>query len=192
MIFVYLSALVVSLGILLLQIAMGGKDVDAADTDTADASADDTGHDHPGVHEPSIVAIFLSTRFWIFTLLGFGLSGTLLHVFNLAGTIAVFALAALAGLSSGIFAVTVFRVVMKRATTLNTTAHATEAVGKIGRVLVTCKQGEVGQIRVELKGQSVDFLATTDEGEIRRGEHVLIEEMCNSTAHVSRRPPELS
>jgi membrane protein implicated in regulation of membrane protease activity len=188
MIFLYLSALVASLGILLLQIAMGGKDVDAHGGDAGEHGE----HDHAGVLEPSIVALFLSTRFWVFTSLGFGLSGVLMHVLELAGPLAVACLAAVAGLGSGIFAVVVFRTVMQKATTTTTTTHATDAVGKVGRVLVACQKGEIGQVRVELKGHSVDFLATTDEDEIPRGEHVLVVEMRESTAHVARRPPELS
>jgi membrane protein implicated in regulation of membrane protease activity len=191
MIFLYLSALVASLGILLLQIAMGGKDADAHGGDSG-SHEHDSSHDHAGVREPSMVALFFSTRFWVFTSLGFGLSGTLLHVLDLAGPIAVACLAAVAGLSSGIFAVVVFRAVMQKATTTTTTAHATDAVGKVGRVLVACRKGQMGQVRVELKGHSVDFLATTDEDEIARGEQVLVVEMQQNTAHVSRRPVELS
>jgi membrane protein implicated in regulation of membrane protease activity len=192
MIFLYLSALVASLGILLLQIAMGGKDVDAHGGDAAGHADHDAADDHGGAHEPSVVALFLSTRFWVFTCLGFGLSGTLMHVLDLAGPVAVACLAGAAGLGSGIFAVVVFRTVMQRASTTTTTAHAADAVGKVGRVLVACQKKEVGQVRVELKGHSVDFLATTDEDEIPRGEHVLVVEMRGNTAHVARRPPELS
>src|SRR5262245_44625695 len=88
MIFLYLSALIASLGILLLQIAMGGKDVDAHWADAGGHGGHDHDHSHDhhgGAREPSMVALFLSTRFWVFTSLGFGLSGTLLHVLNLAG-----------------------------------------------------------------------------------------------------------
>jgi membrane protein implicated in regulation of membrane protease activity len=178
---VYLAALVIGMGILVAQVVMGGKD-----------AADDHGLDKD-IGKPAVaddaVALFLSTRFWIFFALAFGLSGTLINAFELATPLVVALIAAGAGVGSGLFATLAFRTVKRMST--YTSAGASDAVGKTGRVLVAVAKGKVGQVRVALKGQSVDLMATTDDDEIARGADVLVEDMDGEVAHVSRRPPEL-
>ncbi len=174
---VYLAALVVGLGVLVAQVILGGKDA---------GHGGDDGHDHVA---DDAVAMFFTTRFWIFFALAFGLSGSLMHAFALASPFAVGFIAAAAGIASGLFAGYAFRAV-RRATTTSTVG-ASEAVGQVGRILVACSKGKVGQVRVLLKGQSIDLLATTDEDEIGRGSSVLVEEIRGTVAHVSSRPPEL-
>lgn len=187
---VYLGALVASLGILVLQLVLGGKDVDAAAH----------GLDHEGLDgnhlgkdlaqaDAGVVALFASTRFWIFAALGFGLSGSLIHYLALAGVVATAIIAGGAGLSSGLFAALAFRAV--RRASVSTTAQTAGAAGRVGKVLVACSPGKVGQIRVELVGSSVDLMATTDEEEIPRGADVLVVEVRGEVAHVAKRPTEL-
>ena len=166
---VYLAALVFGMGVLLLQVLFGGKDV--------------------GHHDAGFVAFVLSSRFWIFTSLGFGLSGSLIHFFSLAGLVATALIAGSAGLASGVFATLAFRAV--RRSSISTTSGVSDAVGQIGKVLVAITPGRVGQVRIELRGQSVDYLATTDDEELARGERVLVEEVRGTVVHVTRRPPEL-
>jgi membrane protein implicated in regulation of membrane protease activity len=185
---VYLASLVVGLGVLVVQLAMGGKSADGVDAD-----GDGHHHDHDGkelAHGSDFVSLFLSTRFWIFAALAFGLSGSLIHWLQLAGVLATALIAGGAGVSSGLFAALAFRAVKRAATT--TSADTTDAVGQVGRVLVGVTKGKVGQVRVQLKGSSVDMLATTDDDEIARGESVLVEDVRGEVAHVSRRPPELA
>ena len=112
----YLFSLVVALGVLLVQIAMGGKgDADGGHGDASghddapgngaprslakDVTAEGDAQDTPDAS--GILAFFLSLRFWIFSALGFGLSGSLLTLFGLAGPIVVFVLAASSGLVFG-------------------------------------------------------------------------------------------
>jgi len=184
---VYLASLVVGLGVLLVQVLMGGKG-DHADHD-ASVDSKELGKDI-GAHDAGLVALFLSTRFWTFACLGFGLSGGLIHVLSLAGPIFTAIIASVAGLSSGIFASLAFRVVKRTSTSTN--IAASDATGRIGKVLVAVAKGKQGQVRVALKGQSVDLLATTDDEEIARGEQVLILDVQGSVARVSRRPAELA
>ncbi|HEU4411424.1 MAG TPA: hypothetical protein VFS43_39600 [Polyangiaceae bacterium] len=175
----YLAALLVSLGILVAQMAMG---------------------DHHGAHAhgggdagvaDDAVALFLSSRFWVFFALAFGLSGTLLRALGLASPGAAGAIAGGAGVAAGLFASLAFRFVRRGA--VSTSADAREAVGHTGRVLVACAKGRVGQVRIELRGQSVDLLATTDEeGGLARGEAVLVEHVDGAIARVSPRPRELA
>jgi membrane protein implicated in regulation of membrane protease activity len=219
---VYLFSLVVGLGILVMQVAMGAKgdgggdhaasgqlgggshggaitEGEAGHAGDADGH-DEMGHDHGadgsrdldkhlGDSEVGALSLFFSTRFWIFASLAFGMSGSLIHVFALAGTLATLAVALSTGVGSGLFAVLTFRAVKRSSAT--TSAHASEAVGQIGRVLVACGRERQGQVRVELRGHSVDLLATTDDEKIARGELILVEDVRDSIAHVSRRPPEL-
>ena len=176
---IYLGALVVGLGILMAQVVMG------------------SGNGHGGVEhghgEPladDAVALFLSSRFWIFFALAFGLSGSLLTFFALASPLLVGVLTSALGLASGLFAALAFRAV--RRMSVHTSASASDAIGTTGRVLVPCAKGKVGQVRIALKGQTVDLMATTDEDEIARGDAILIEDMRGEVAHVSPRPDELA
>jgi len=210
----YVFALVVALGILLVQMAMGGKGEGAHDAPDADgghdageAEAELEAGDHGGDHadhgdhagggkdlkhaeaEAGFFGLFLSTRFWIFASLAFGMSGSLIHYLNLAGPVTTLLVALGAGVASGLFTVLLFQAVKRSST--STTVHTTDAVGQVGRVLVACKQGGMGKVRIELRGQSVDMLAITEEAEIKRGEMILVEDVDGHTARVSRRPPEL-
>ena len=67
-----------------------------------------------------------------------------------------------------------------------------DAVGLVGRVLLPCGPGKVGKIRVQLRGQSIDLLARTDQDELPVGASVLVESMRGNQAVVSRAPDELS
>lgn len=192
----YLFALVAGLGILLVQVGFGR----AHDVHGGGGGG---GHGHGqggagrdvgtnGTHvegDEGVVGLFLSTRFWVFAALGFGLSGALLHYISTVGPILTLLIAAPTGLTSGIFATLAFRIIRKGSVT--STAHASHAVGKVGRAVATCQKGSLGKVRIELQGQVVDFLATTDE-DIARGEAVLIEDMKDGVAHVSKRPADLA
>src|SRR5215210_1514728 len=99
---VYLGALLVGLGILVAQMVMsGGHGHGGVDHGHGEAIADDA------------VALFLSSRFWIFFALAFGLSGTLMTFFALAGPLLVAVIAGGAGLASGLFAALAFRTVRR-------------------------------------------------------------------------------
>lgn len=188
---VYLSALVMGLGILLVQIAFGKMhDVHGGGSDGG-AEGKDVGTNGAHVEgDEGVVGLFLSTRFWVFAALGFGLSGALLHYVTTVWSILAFAIAFVAGISSGLFAAITFRVATKSG--VSSTAHASHAVGKVGRAVAAVQKGSLGKVRIELQGQVVDFLATTDDEEIARGEAVLIEDMKDGVATVSKRPADLA
>lgn len=184
---VYLFALVAGLGILLVQVAFGRLH----DAPSGAGEGHDAGTNGTHVEgDEGVVGLFLSTRFWVFTALGFGLSGALLNYLTDVWSVITFLVASGAGLASGIFAVLVFRMVKR--TSVSSTAHASKAVGRLGRAVATCQKGSLGKVRIELSGQVVDFLATTDEDEIARGDAVLIEDMKDGVAHVSKRPADLA
>jgi membrane protein implicated in regulation of membrane protease activity len=76
------------------------------------------------------------------------------------------------------------------ADTTSSSAEANDAVGQVGRVLVPCTRGQKGKVRIELRGQTLDLIATTDDEELASGSCVLVEEMRGMTAHVSRAPAD--
>jgi membrane protein implicated in regulation of membrane protease activity len=191
---VYLFAFVVGLGILGLQAIMGGKGGGGDDASGhADAGGKPLATDD-AVGKPlggsfDFVAFFLSLRFWIFAFLGFGMSGSLLHFLSLASPVVVFVLAVASGLGAGLFASLAFSLVMR--SSVSSMADVTHARGTVGRVLVPLGKQKTGQIRVVLRGQSVDLVATTDEEDIARGEQVIVEDVDGNTARVSKSPSEL-
>jgi membrane protein implicated in regulation of membrane protease activity len=182
---VYLFALVVALGMLAVQIVAGARGA-GHHGDLAPAGHD---HDAAAADEFGFWTVVLSLRFWTFFALGFGLSGSLIHLFALAPALATLLIAAFAGACSGTFAVMAFRMV--RRTSTITEARASQAVGRIGRVVVPCAPGVLGQVRVELGGGSVDLLAASEEDDIAKGEAVLVEDVRDNVARISRRPSEL-
>jgi membrane protein implicated in regulation of membrane protease activity len=195
---VYLAALIIGFGTIALQLFMAGDadgDADAGHVDMeadagGDADADaDHGHDHAGHGDGGFLPIFLSIRFWTFTLLAFGLSGTLLHYLDLTSRMIVPFIALGLGLGSGLLASLTFRALQK--TEATSSGSASEAVGQLAKVLVPPKKSARGKIRVSIKGQTVDLMATTDEEEIEAGQFVLVDDMREHTAHVSRAPEEL-
>lgn len=190
----YLFALIVGLGILGLQAAMSGHGgADDAGGGHGDAGGKPLASEHAaekgGGGSFDFIAFFLSLRFWIFAALGFGMSGSLLHYLNLATPMVVLALAAASGFGAGIFASLAFRFVMR--SSVSSTTDVTQARGTVGRVLVPVGKQKTGQIRVVLRGQSVDLIAKTEGDDIARGEQVLVEEIDGNTARVSKSPPEL-
>lgn len=92
-------------------------------------------------------------------------------------------------MGAGLLAAATFRALRRSATA--TVAPASEARGRIGRVILAIETGQMGKVRVELAGQSVDFVATADEA-LGRGEEVLVVDVRGEVVHVARRPSELA
>lgn len=176
---IYLAALIVGLGVLVVQFSSAAGDGDAGDG----------GHDadHPGGHGPAL--IFLSLRFWTYGALAFGIMGSILHYFELTGSIVTLAASSVLGLCSGTAASLAFRALSASQTSSG--AGPDDVVGGVGRVLVALSRDARGKVRVETRGQSLDFLATTDEESLEAGASVVVVEMRGDVAHVARAPREL-
>jgi membrane protein implicated in regulation of membrane protease activity len=179
MLWVYLAALIVGAGTLLLQ-AVLGHDADG-DTDLA--------HDTDQDHDAGGASLLFSARFWIFLSLAFGLSGALLTLFRLAGPTLIFVLAAGSGLLAGLLAAWVIRS-LKRGQ-VSGVPGADEAVGRIAEVLIPCEQGRIGKVRLQLRGQTMDLLARGGDEAIGAGSKVVIEDIEGGIARVSRAPDEI-
>ncbi len=179
----YLAALIFGLGAILIQLAASASDGDAGAGEDAQAGESDTPSLAGGV-----LFIFLSLRFWTFAIMAFGVSGVLLHYLKLAAPGSTLLLALLMGAVSGGLATWVFRVLARQEISSGTTSQ--ELVGALGRVLLPCSAETRGKIRLEIKGQSVDLTATTDEPALGVGAIVLVEQLRDGVAHVSRAPEE--
>jgi membrane protein implicated in regulation of membrane protease activity len=173
---VYIAALVAALGVVALQIFSGHGDTAGHDVHGAD-------HDNDGFG-----TFFASLRFWSFLLLAFGLVGTMLTLFHLAGPIVTFVLALGSGAISGVFAVSVIRRLLTKSASSN--VRVDDVIGKIGRVIVPLATAGRGKVRVEIKGSMVDYVARADES-LDEGESIIVEEVDGSEVVVIRAPKEL-
>lgn len=188
---IYLAALVIGVGTIAVQLLFAGKgdgaELDGADADggDADGDADADGHVHG---DAGLMPFLLSLRFWTFFLLAFGMVGTLLHVFQLASSWLTPILAVVMGAGSGALATWTFRA-LKRAETTSA-ASPRDTVGQVGKVLLPVNPGSRGKVRIELRGQSLDLIATTEDEGFASGELVMVEELDGQVVRVSRAPQE--
>lgn len=169
MLWLYIAALIVGAGVMLVQ-ALGDHDT------------------HDGDHD--VDSLILSPRFWTFLALAFGISGTLLTLFQLASTLAVLIIAGASGLASGLLAAFVIRA-LKRGE-ISTVPSAHEAIGRVGEVLIPCEKGRVGKVRVALRGQTIDLLAMAGDATVATGTRVVVEDIEGGVARVTRAPDEIS
>jgi membrane protein implicated in regulation of membrane protease activity len=172
-IWVYVAALIVGAGIMLMQVFLG-HDADG------DMHVD---------HEVS-GSLLLSSRFWTFFALAFGLAGTLLTLFTLASMAAVLVIASTSGIASGAFAAMVIRALRQGQVTSGSSSH--EAIGRVGELLIPCEKGRVGKVRLALKGQTVDLLAMAGDADLPVGTRVLIEDLEGDIARVTKAPEEIA
>lgn len=192
----YVAALILGLGTIVVQLVMSGSDggdVDGdvhvdGDIDADSVELDADGHDAGHAGDADIASIFLSLRFWTFALCAFGMVGSLLHFTGLAGFVVTLVTALALGLVSGLAASWTFRALARGTTSSGATAS--DAIGTVGRVLVPVEKGKRGKIRIELRGQTIDYLATTDDAALGPGDKVLVEEVRENVAHVSAAPVE--
>ncbi len=176
MLALYIGCLVAGLGVIVAQLAAGH-----------DAGA---GHDvHHGGDHDAPWTVLLSVRFWSFALVAFGLVGTLLALLGSVGPTAGLVIALVSGAASGMFAVTVIRRLLAKSPSSG--GSHSELVGQVGRLIVPIEGAAPGKVRVSLRGAWVDLAARSRES-IAEGEAVLIEEVADDGARVSRLPRELA
>lgn len=177
----YAVAFVLGAGILLIQLLSGE---DGHDGDVGH----DLGHDIGGGadHHPYEGPGLMSLRSLSYGIFAFGFVGGMLQVFGLASRGGALA----AALASGLVATLGVGLMFRRLADPSVSGEAGfhEARGAVARVLVPCARGRAGKVRVTLKGQSVDMLATTDEDEIPAGTDVVVDEVRDTVVHVSRAP----
>lgn len=167
-------------------------DMDASAEMDAGADVDgDAGHEVAEVGGQGdfsgFLLTFLSLRFWTFFLAFFGLTGIILDGLDLVSSEWLgLGLSLAMGLATGGGAMAVIRKLGSDAT--GQAVGEGDYIGKTARVMVPFEHGGVGKVRVDIKGSSVDLLATgIEESEDFDGkEEVLIVQMDGSRARVAR------
>lgn len=207
MLALYLAALIFGLGLFTVQVFASGAADSDGDALLPEAGADlplgDAGPGGQGVHgdlepsdlvahghgRPGWASIFLSLRFYLFATIAFGAVGAPVAAFELSTPGLTFGVACLTGLAVGAAASLGFRLLGRE--TLSSGATAEELLGHVGQVLIACENGKRGKVRLTVRGQTVDMLATTDEARIEPGMGVIVQEVHAERVHVCSAPSEL-
>jgi len=196
MLTLYVAVLILGLGLLAVQLFASGEttaDGEAAlppgavpDVTALGASSELAPSDPGGV---GVASIFLSLRFYMFAALGFGLVGAPVAALGLSTPGLTFVVAALTGLGLGMLTSLGFRWLGRE--TLSSGATGAELIGQVGRVLVTCGAGRSGKVRLTVRGQTLDFVASCDEASIEPGRGIIVQEVHAHRLHVCAAPREL-
>lgn len=192
--YLYLFSVIVGGVLLASSLLLGGHedaDLDAGDVDLdldLDADADGGLDKDLGAHGDlsGFLFLFLSLRYWIFFLAFFGLTGLVLDMLNLVGSQWLgLGLAVAMGTVTGLGATSLIR---KLGTdTTGRVVTSKDYVGKTARVVVPFEGASYGKVRINIKGNSVDLLATGFNEEGYEGkEEVVIVEMDGPRARVAR------
>lgn len=192
---VYLAALIFGLGVFAVQMLFSSSDADHPGTDLADAGGHALGDSdmHSASHTADShgewASIFTSLRFYMFAAIAFGVVGApvtwlglgtpLLTLVAALGTAAVVGAGAALG----------FRLLGRQ--TLSSGVAAPELVGHVGRVLLACEKGRRGKVRLKVRGQIIDFIATTEEARLAPGTAVIVQEVHAERVVVCAAPIEL-
>lgn len=144
-----------------------------------DAHGHESGSDHVGAHDgghdgPWIP--FFSVRFWTYFMMAFGLCGLLLS--RWIGTpepIAAY-MSGGTGLLVGLMVSYGMRALSRQ--DLDSSVSHKELMGKEAQVLVAIRPGQMGRVRLSLKGEILDVLAVGDDTtSIEAGEAAIIVDM---------------
>lgn len=174
----YLLALILGGGILLVQVVGGGHHDGAGHFGHFGGGDHLGGPDHHADQGPGV----LSTRSVTYGLFAFGFVGTSLHALRLAGEPAAVAIAAVAGAAVTLGVGTLLRTLGDPGASGE--AALLESRGRSGRVLVAVSRDQRGKVRVQIKGQTVDLLATTTGGSLPAGAEVVVVEVKGDVAEV--------
>jgi membrane protein implicated in regulation of membrane protease activity len=166
----YAAAFLLGAGTLLIQLVSGDD-------------GHDGGLDHDaGGHHPLEGPGLMSVRSLSYGVFAFGFVGGVLHVFGLTSPTTALAVALGAAAAVTLLVGVTFRQLGDPSVSGQAGFH--EARGALGRVIVACARERAGKVRVTLKGQTVDMLASTDEEEIPVGAQVVVAEVRDMVAHV--------
>jgi membrane protein implicated in regulation of membrane protease activity len=191
----YLAALIFGLGMFAVQALSsdahhgdhpalpGGDDAHAGETWLAHQAHAAFGAD------AGWASIFISLRFYMFAAIAFGVVGAPVTAFGAIAPGLTLGVALLTALLVATAASLAFRALGR--TTLSSSASESELTGQVGRVLVACEKGRKGKVRLTLRGQIVDFVATTDEQRLAPGAGVIVQEVHADRVHVCAAPSEL-
>lgn len=191
MISLYLGCLALGGLLIVASIVMGGKDFDK---DFDKGVQLELGGDAPAEGGPvekgggDSWLPFLSLRFWTFALATFGAAGTILSLAGFSDLVAAPS-SALTGLGVGYAVAWAFRRLSREK--VSGDVGLRQVAGREGRLLLAVGPGRTGKVRVQIDGQDVDLLATTqDEKILTMREKVLIISVQDGVAQVTSVQPE--
>jgi membrane protein implicated in regulation of membrane protease activity len=192
----YLAALIFGLGMFAVQ-ALSSSDGHHGEHPAlpgdVDAHAGETwlAHQTHAAHaaDAGWASIFISLRFYMFAAIAFGVVGAPVTAFGSIAPGLTLGVALLTALLVATAASLAFRALGQG--TLSSSASESELMGQVGRVLVACEKGRKGKVRLTLRGQIVDFVATTDEPRLAPGAGVIVQEVHAERVHVCAAPSEL-
>jgi membrane protein implicated in regulation of membrane protease activity len=170
---VYLLALVLGGGLMLVQAVSGGHDMV------------DPGHALDIQHHGAGPGV-LSIRSFIYGLFAFGFVGAALHIPGIASSRSALLLALASAVGAGLIAGFTFARLGSAAASGAASLH--EAAGRRARVLLPCSAERPGKIRLDLGGQQVDMKATTSGAPIPAGAEVVVVEVREDVALVAPAP----
>lgn len=201
MLWLYLSALVFGFGMFAVQMLFSSDSGADADTDAAaelgaegnaelhESAGDAEAHPHGSSPVGDWASIFLSLRFYMFAAMGLGGVGAPATWLELASPLGTLLAASVTALFVGVVGAWAFRALGRQ--TLSAGASHRDLVGQIGRVLLPCEKGRRGKVRVRVRGQLVDYLATTEETRLEAGTAVVVQEVGSHSVVVCEAPREL-
>jgi membrane protein implicated in regulation of membrane protease activity len=169
----YALALILGGGLLLVQLLGGHHD-----------GADHLGGDHLGGSEDHVGQGpgLLSTRSLTYGLFAFGFVGASLYALRLVAPWAALAIAATTAVAVTLGVGSTLRAVGDPAASGE--AALDEARGRSGRVLVPLSRDRQGKVRVQIKWQTVDLLATTRGDDLAMGTEVVVVRVLGDVAEV--------
>jgi hypothetical protein len=142
-------------------------------------------HDHAG-HGSGIAGLVLSVRFWTYLFAFGGGTGLLLRLLAHLGE----PLALLLSLGVGAASGAAVQIVMDRLSQeAGGVVASRELVYKLGTMLLPAAPGQSSRVRVTINNQTVDLIAVTDDISIAAREEVLILDVKDGVAHVTRNVP---
>lgn len=109
------------------------------------------------------LSAFLSMRFWTYVLAGFGLTGSILTLFNVSAE-PIRALTSLAvGVATGFSVSLLTRLIVN--SQHDSMISAGDFIGAMGKVTLPVRgEGEIGKVRLNVRGDLVDILAVSSNG----------------------------
>lgn len=161
------------------------------DVDHDLAMSHDVSGDHSlvGAHELAPTADFwlpfLTLRFWLYAVAGFGVFGTIASLLHLAAPPIILGLSIGFGVVAGTVVSYLMRLMKK--TESDSSVREGDYVGVAGHVSVVPRNGEPGKIRMVVKGETIDMLALPSDGlELVRGEEVVVVGVEGTKVRVAR------
>jgi len=189
----YLAALIFGLGTFAVQL-LSSSEADSAEhaalpADAGDALPSELVNAGQAATGGGWASIFGSLRFYMFADIAFGAVGAPVTAFGsvapgLTGAVALLTAFAVGGAAS-------FGFRLLGRDTSGSGASEADLLGKVGRVLVACEKGRRGKVRLTVRGQLLDVVATTDELRLAPGAGVIVQEVHAERVHVCAAPSEL-